>query len=244
MPNTTYILMARKQNLMDSLDRLADSVANASTPGYKEEKDIFRALVVKTEPGAEAYGQDFPVVVKTQRNFEQGVMQQTFRPLDFAIEGDAFFTVTTPLGPRYTKAGNFTLDGDGILVTKEGYTVASAGGGEIAFAPEDSNITVREDGTIESSGLQRGTMAIASFSDKDVLIRTGTGFYRTEEAPQPRDAGARVIQGYIESSNVSAITETVHLTQISNAIDNVKKMESTHHDTLMGMIRKIGDTSR
>lgn len=244
MPNTSYILLARKQSLHNSLSRLADNVANASTAGYKEERNVFKSLLLKPQAQPEAHGQDFPVITKVQRDFSQGVMKQTFRPFDFAIENDGFFTVNTPLGPRYSRAGNFTLNGEGVLVTKEGYPVAAAGGGEIAFAPEDSDITVRADGTIEAQGEQRGQLAIVSFENNDLLIRTGAGFYRTDLPVLARPPGTRVIQGYVEDSNVSAVSETVRLTDVSNAIERVKQAESSYHETIMGAIRKLGDTSR
>jgi flagellar basal-body rod protein FlgF len=242
MPSTPYVLASRKMGLFDSLSRLADNVANAETAGYKREGNIFRALVA--EPGG-AKGpktEEFSVVAKTQRDFSQGVLKQTDRVLDFALAGQGFFMADTPLGVRYMRGGNFVLDKDGVLSTKEGYPVLATGGGTIAFAPEDTDVNVREDGSIYAGAEQRGTLAVASFEDTDALERTGTGFYRTDATPDGRPERTRVMQGMLEEANVSAVVETTKLTEISRDIEAVKQAESSYHRLATDALRRLGDT--
>ena len=242
MPHTTYLLTSRKIGLMNSMARLADNVANADTAGFKRESNIFRSLVVTPPTENKAAAQDFSVIQKVERDFAQGGLEQTGRALDFALDGDGFFVVNTPLGERYTRAGNFAVDAEGRLVTKEGYPVAADGGGDIAFNPQDTDITVRENGGVYANGEQRGIVAIVSFADTDALRRTGQGLYVTDAATQPAVPSTRMMQGMLESSNVNTVTETAKLIEISRAIEEVKQTESSEHRRVLDAIRRLGQS--
>ncbi|MET0155858.1 MAG: flagellar basal-body rod protein FlgF [Rickettsiales bacterium] len=240
MPHTPYILTSRKIGLFNSLARLSDNIANAETAGYKRESNIFRSLVVSPPSGASAASQDFSIIRKVQRDFGQGPLKQTDRALDFALQGEGFFVVNTPLGERYTRAGNFVLDAGGRLVTKEGYPVSSEGGGDITFNPEDSDISVRENGGVYANGAERGVVRIVTFADLDALRRTGQGLYAADQSPGAPDPSTRMMQGMLESSNVDTVTETAKLIELSRSIEDIKQSESSEHRRLLDAVRRLG----
>ena len=121
--------------------------------------------------------------------FQQGNLEETDNPLDVAISGDGFFTVSSDSGGTnkfYTRDGSFSLNANGNLVTSDGYYVLDSSGSPIHWiAPQP--ITIASDGTItnssttgssssssSSSGVQLG---IATFPNEAGLVREGDNLY-------------------------------------------------------------------
>src|ERR1700752_149173 len=108
MDNALYVGLSRQMVLRRQLDIVANNIANADTAGFKVE-----SLLQKTDPAEPAYTLQGPRPVKfvgeagVMRDFGQGSLRTTGAPLDLAIEGQGFFQVQSPNGPRYTRDGNF-----------------------------------------------------------------------------------------------------------------------------------------
>lgn len=117
-------------------DQIANDLANASTPGYKASSSVQRSfgslLLENTATGQSIGTIDVGVEVsKGQANLAQGPLQQTGRPLDFAISGAGFFAVRTANGTQYTRNGQFSVSSKGLLVDQFGDEVLSQNGGPI-----------------------------------------------------------------------------------------------------------------
>ena len=111
---------------MESLDLLANNVANASTGGYKADREFYSLYV---SPDAQADpSSTMPVIERPWTDLSQGTLQPTGNSLDLALSGKGFFSVAGPHGTLYTRNGSFRLSPDGQLVTAEGYPVNGAGG--------------------------------------------------------------------------------------------------------------------
>src|SRR5271156_1406174 len=117
---------------MEALDMLANNLANASTGGFKLDREFYSLFTVADDSmEGEATPTKLPVVQKQWTDFSQGALQPTGNPLDLALSGKGFFQVTGPSGPLYTRNGSFVLSPTGVLSTGEGYPVTTDGGGTI-----------------------------------------------------------------------------------------------------------------
>ena len=103
METPTYVALSRQTALLRQMDTVANNLANLVTPGFKHEVEVFTTVPIRSQsfgaPQKLAYVKDFA----TARDFSPGPMTPTGNDLDVAIQGDGFFTVQTPNGPRYTR---------------------------------------------------------------------------------------------------------------------------------------------
>src|SRR5579884_3690777 len=121
---------------MESLDMLANNLANASTGGYKVDHEFYSTFIdPEMEDSSLSSTGEMPVVQKPWTDFSQGTLQQTGHPLDLALTGPGFFSVNGPSGPLYTRNGSFQVSNTGVLTTAEGYAVRIQGGKTLQLNP-------------------------------------------------------------------------------------------------------------
>jgi len=184
---------------------LAGDLAQINTPGYKAETPVlgsFESLLVsRTGMDAGTVGSQSggAAIVASVTNWSEGALQETGDPLDVALQGSGFFAVQTPGGVRYTRAGDFSLDASGQLVTPQGYLVLSTTGTPLKAG---ENAQIEADGTLTSASGNAGTIgvwnpALSSLTDQ------GGGLYAASGAV-PLLQGAQLTPGALEGSNVQA----------------------------------------
>src|ERR1700761_9638197 len=139
-----------------NIDTISNNLANVNTTGFRNNLAHFQDLIYQqlrapgTPVGASqiAVGQDVGLGVKigaSEKEFTQGVLQQTSNPLDLAIEGDGFFQVTLPDGTQaYTRDGSFKKDSNGSIVTADGYFLSP----QITIPANATGVQVGTDGTV------------------------------------------------------------------------------------------------
>lgn len=245
MENAAYIALSRQMTLRRELDIAANNLANVDTAGFKVEQ-----LMVATENGQKArnHAVDGPArfVLDTGvgRDFGQGVISQTGNTFDFAIEGDAFFTIGGPEGDRYTRDGRFRTDDTGRLITAGGLPVLGEGGAEIILDPTRPPPSVSADGVITQGGERVGRLEVVRFDALGVLSKDGDGLYvnASNEQPQPA-ADAKVRQGMIEGSNVNSILEITNLIEISRAYERMARMIESNNDLSKRSVERLGRVS-
>lgn len=225
MDNSIYIMLSRQTALFRDMEASANNIANADTAGYNAEKLMFSDYLVSDGKAKDAYAND-PL---SWRDTSQGSMKNTGNPFDVAISGDAYFQVQTPLGVRYTRAGNFQMNGDGTLVTPDGYPVLGGDGGEIAIPQNAREVVINGAGQITVDGEDLGQLGVMEFNDPQAMKRLGSNMYSSDETPQPSET-ARVVQGSLESSNVSPVTEMVRVMDISRATASTAKFIEMMYD--------------
>jgi flagellar hook-basal body protein len=125
MDPITAIAASGLRARMESLDMLANNVANAGTGGYKADREFY-SLYVSPEAADADPAATMPVIERTWVDHSQGTLHATGNPLDLALSGKGFFAVNGPGGPLYTRNGNFRLAPDGRLTTSEGYACADS----------------------------------------------------------------------------------------------------------------------
>jgi flagellar basal-body rod protein FlgF len=247
MDNSLYVGLSRQIVLRRELDIAANNLANADTSGFKVE-----GMMQKTDPAgpAKTFGAPNPVKFVlgdgVARDFGQGSLRRTDAPLDLAIEGKGFFTVTTPEGDRYTRDGRFRLDDQGKLVTEAGMPVQGEGGGEITIDAEKGQVTIANDGTISQStgkgATERvGKIGVVRFDSLSVLEKSGDNLLKNTANAAPVAApDALVRQGMLENSNVKPIIEVSKLIEISRAYEQLSHMMDAQADLSRRSVERMG----
>ena len=251
MENALLIGLSRQVALERQLDVVANNVANVNTNGFKADRSLFEEYLM---PGAHQdnfIGRDRRLSYVNDRatfhDFTQGPSEQTRNPLDVAIDGDAFLVVQTPAGERYTRDGGLQMNSSGQLVTASGYPVLD-NNGPIVFQQTDHDITISADGTVTVLEGQnntidsiRGKLRLVSFPQAQKLVKEGSNLYSADGVtPQP-NPNARVKQGFIEKSNVNAVTEMSRLIEITRTYTQISTMLQQESDLRRTAIEKLAD---
>lgn len=226
------------------IDNTANNLANVNTAGFKRSHVEFADLIYSTieQPGTDvATGRQSPTGIQVgsgvrptaiTKIFSPGTMQQTGNPLDVAIEGDGFIKVTLPNSQvRYTRDGAFRIDGNGQLVTPDGYLIDPP----ITFTPDISlnRISIGADGTITGASagdpntiLNLGQLQVVKFINPAGLSSEGGNLLAATVASGPEVLGTpgenglgTVRQGFLEGSNVEVVTELISLISAQRAYE-------------------------
>jgi len=185
-------------NAVQAHEVVAQNLAYANVPGYRQRGMIFSLPETAPNNAAAANKKSATPYV----DFRPGTLQFTNAPLDFAVEGDAFFTLQGPNGSVYTRNGAFHLDNKGQIVSQAGYPVMGVGG-PLTISPDAGPVSVSRDGTIKAGDQTVGQIQLTRFADVHQLQPAGPTLFRaTKEAGAGTSTTSSVVQGYRESSNV------------------------------------------
>ena len=216
---TQYIALSGLRARVDELDRLAADIANIGTAGYKGERDTTHAAE------RDSFDRTLQSAIDTAHggrrlDMTDGAIALTGRPLDLALDGDGFFVVDTPNGPRYTRNGHFTIDAGRKLVTEDGFEVRGEGG---PIVIGDGEIRVDADGSVWAGQAQSGRLSIVKFADPGQLMRdTGARLRAAGQEPQEVESPS-VRAGSLEQSNVSVAERLAQLTTVSRGFEALQR---------------------
>jgi flagellar basal-body rod protein FlgF/flagellar basal-body rod protein FlgG len=220
-------LVARTQ----ALDIAATNLANAGTPGYRAEQEYFRSVLLGPDAQDSQLGQvvnNYGLIGGDRLNLGQGALEQTGNPLDLAIEGQGFFMVQTPNGPRYTRDGGFHRAPGGLLVTAKGDPVLSAAGQTIPVPPGEVSVGV--DGALSVAGGVVATVGVFTFPAGAELTPEGANRYLAPEGVEPALAkDAAVHQGAIENANQGLIPGTLNLILVQREAEMMQRALTVFH---------------
>lgn len=238
MDNGVYIALSRQIGLFNDMAVLANNIANINTAGFHGEKLSFRQHLMKDgnlfpQSKTMAFTQD----VETYIDDAQGSFRATGNALDMAIAGKGYFAVETPLGIRYTRAGNFQIDAQGTLMDQNGNPVLDNAGQRINFEEADREVLVGEAGNIVVDGAERAVLAVYEFENPQLLERAGNTLFKAEITPLLSE-NPKVNQGVLESSNVQAVLEMTHMIDVSRSVGSTAKLIETYYD----LQRRTGST--
>ncbi|AKL93747.1 flagellar hook-basal body rod protein FlgF [Clostridium aceticum] len=180
---------------------------------------------------------------KIQTYFTQGTMEETGNSLDLAIEGNGFFKVNTPMGEMYTRNGNFTLDNNGEIVTKEGYHLIGQLGSILIEEDFDiKDFRIGEDGAIVLNNQVIDFIDMINITNVNVLRKHGEGFYRVAEGGEieAEPFEGRVLQGYLEASNINPVAEMVNMITVLRAYESNQKVVQAYDEILQKAVNEIG----
>ena len=215
MDRLIYIAMAGAKHTLWQQASTAHNLANVTTTGYRGENYSFRALPVFGE-GAKTRA--FVVDSTTGADLSPGVIQQTGRDLDVAVQGKGWIAVQAPDGTEaYTRNGSFQISANGILQTRDGLNVMGDGG-PIGIPP-DNDITIANDGTVSAVPTGQtlnavnavGRIKLVNPPESD-LVKGADGLFRLGNGqPAPADANVVLAPNSLESSNVNMVQALVDM---------------------------------
>jgi flagellar basal-body rod protein FlgF len=209
---------------MESLEMLANNLANTATNGYKADREFYGLYVSpEARDGAAAPAATLPVIERQWTDFSPGNLRATGNPLDVALSGRGFFAVEGPSGPLYTRNGSFRMAADGTLTSAAGHPVRGEGGGRLRLDPS-LPITIEADGSIRQQGREAGRIEVVDFADPGVLAKQGNTYFKAAEGAAPAAAGgAQLHQGKLEESNVAAPEAAVRLVALMRQFEMLQK---------------------
>ena len=152
--------------------------------------------------------------------------------MDVAVHGSGYFTLDSPSGPRYTRAGHFRLDENGMIVSGDGLPVMQANNTPIVVAPNESQISIANDGTVSTENGQIGQMKIVSFANEQDLKKVGDGTYITT-AQANNVARPYLSQGMLEDSNVEPISQMTQMLQVMRNYQSVQNILDNEQDRIV-----------
>lgn len=240
MDNTLLIGLSQQMAMRRQMDIIANNMANMSTTAFKAEDVLLEEYPVEVDTGdlqplELSFVEDMSVI----RNMTEGRLQTTGGSLDLAISGDAFFTVSTPEGERYTRNGHFMLDADGRIVTQDGRPLLGESGTEFVIRPDETDISIAHDGTLSTSAGTKGRIALVQFTNPSDMETIGSSLYKTDQTPEPAQ-GAKITQGSLEESNVEPIVEMTKMLEMVRAYQSVTNMMERANELARRAVRDIG----
>ena len=251
------------------LDTIANNLANANTPAFKRDQQVFQEYLTANEKppqgtqiprdvaslesfyNMQGGDKSFVDVKGTYTDFSQGGLKATGNAFDVAIDGKGFFEVATPQGVKFTRAGNFTLDGNGQLVTKEGYPVLMAGEGldpseRIIRMQSSESLSISDTGDIFQGNEALGRLSLVEVADPDSLQKTGSSLYDFKPNSNPEItnvATPSVKQGFLETSNVNIVKEMTEMITTNRVFESTQKAISAYDQMADKMVNVVGKTN-
>lgn len=218
------------------LEVVANNLANVNTVGFKasrvvarqqEFSDTLASTLENVSSRAKSDIDNSPGVVDVEvsTDFSPGPIHTTEAPLDAAlVDQDKFFAIQVDGQERYTRAGNFTLNSEGSLVTADGKPVLGEGG-PITVTGGSAKIT--SNGSIMVNGLKAGTLKVVSISDLTQLEREEGTRFKLKQGAQATPVASNVIPGSLEMPNVNVVQTMVEMISTQRAFEGYAKSTQT-----------------
>lgn len=223
MDRMIYLSMSGAKATLQRQDVLAHNLANVSTTGFRAEIAAFRAVPVR---GDGASTRVYALESTPGHSDAPGVVQTTGRALDVAVSGKSWLTVQALDGTEaYTRGGALDVDAEGQLVTRSGLPVLGDGGP--ITVPANAQIDIGADGTVSAKvGSQHAQVVgrLKLVTPEGKLTRGDDGLFRSPDGEANADPAARVQQGALEGSNVSAIETMVAMITAARQFEQQMKM--------------------
>lgn len=237
MENAAYATLTRQSGLLNEMRTIANNIANASTTGFRAENVIFSEHIKALGPTHPSLSMAASAVRETLQS--QGALAKTGGAFDLAIEGGGFFLIQTPMGERLTRAGHFTPNGEGDLVTPDGHRLLDAGGAPV-FVPQGlGGIGIASDGTVSARGLPIGQIGLFVPTDPVAMTREDGVRFNAAAGFEPAPDG-RMLQGYLENANVDPILQVSRMIEVQRAYEAGQNFLDKEDERIRGVIRSMG----
>jgi flagellar basal-body rod protein FlgG len=220
------------------MDGISNNLANMHTTGYKQTRTNFQEVLNEKVINGTA-------AVNSQADTSQGILNITENPLDWGIEGNGYFAIKLPGGKTgYTRAGEFSLDSAGNIMTSEGYKLDWTG-----TVPSDADlVNIDPDGTVKARvndvWNNAGNVKLSTFKNPTGLVSNGSNIWMESDASgkamtgDPGSDGFGQIHGYsLEASNVDMTQELTHLIRTQRGFDTASKALQKTDDMVALAIR-------
>ena len=229
-------------------ETIAENLSASKVPGYKATNLTFKGETGGQLPIGNASAPDSSShyilpTAETSIRFLDGQLEKTEVPTHLAITGDAFFEVELDNGKSaYTRDGEFSLDQEGNLVTKQGFRVIGTSG-TILLPDPDGTIEISESGKISVGGKGSGQQIhTVEIEDRSKLKAIGGGFFNLEdESVLVEETETPSLKpGYLEGSNVAPMQEMTRLIDVMRSYQSNQKIIQTHDQRIGQTISELG----
>ncbi len=212
-----YISLSGAVLKQKELDTISQNLANTKTTGYKKDRMAFKDFLIRQKSGINEGFDGRTMSEESARYTDQseGYIVKTNNPFDVALNGEGFFAIE---GNKYTRRGDFQLNSEGMLVTKDGEQVLGENG---PIQLPRGNVYIGAGGEISVNDAEIDTLSIVNFPNQNALIKQGGGMFTTDQAPE--ESEATVHHGFIESSNVNPVTEMVLMIKSMREFETYQK---------------------
>jgi len=262
MHESIYIAASAGIKQARKMEMIAQNLANVNNTGYKKDALVFKEMMPPFPPdsGLDAGKNILLSPDKSNKNvsyvgitdqytdFSTGGIKKTGGVLDIALDGEGFFKVQTPDGPRYTRNGNFRLNTAKQLVNQNGNQVLDRNDTPVVIdAP--GKISIDGEGSISvGNGLANTTITnikLVNFENKKFLEKIGDGLYRNKGLPEEEleAIDIKTRQGFLESSNVTSVeemTEMVGTLRIFESYQKIIQSIDSMNDQSVNTIGRVG----
>ena len=227
MDRMIYLSMSGAKATMQRQDTLAHNLANVSTVGFRAELQAFRSVPVN---GSGASTRVYALESTPGYDSAPGPLQMTGRNFDVAMQNNAWLAVQGLDGTEaYTRAGSMDLTPEGTLVTRNGLTVLGDGGP--ISVPPNVEVSIGGDGTVsakQANGKLTTLGRLKLVTPEVQLNRGDDGLFRSPGGDSlPADTTARLQEGALEGSNVSAVETMVAMITAARQFEAQMKMLQT-----------------
>jgi len=247
MPDPIFAIGESGLNVSEEKIRnLMLKMVNAETPGFKGSDIVVRSFPVELEAAEKRLNTMAPKIEGTYYNHQKGSLISTGRPTDIALGGNGFFIILGPWGEGYTRDGRFKLDSEGHLITvTNGYPLLGQNGP--LEVPAGSELEITQDGDVKANGLLLDRIRVGMIEKRElgnlqslngVIFKPTSDFINIQDVATPR-----VVQGYVEASNVNIIEETRDLIVNQRyATGNTEVIKA--RETSLSRLMSIGRTNQ
>ena len=225
-------------------DLVADNLSSASVPGARQQEISFSAVqagLASATPGSAGDGYVIPFA-GSSTNYSQGELKPTGNKMDLALEGPGFFGVQLPDGSTaYTRDGEFKLNSQGQLVSKQGYPVASTGGA-LTFDPNNTApIDISPSGEVSQGADIKGQIAVTEFGNMKAVTMGRGGLFTADAATAAPKAATTtgVRQGFVEASNTSPTLAMASLITAMRMFETNQKVMTMQSDRMSKAITEL-----
>jgi len=218
---------------IESLDMLANNIANASAPGFKADREFYN-LYMSPEAADSPDGTTpatLPVIERQWTDFAQGVLTPTSNSLDLALNGKGFFVANSSSGHIFTRNGSFRLSSQGELETSDGHAVLDTNGKPIVV-DNSRPIDIGPDGMVSQDGQQVAQVNVVDFKDPSALVKRGSNYFAVDLASISPDTAPQteIIQGQLEAANSQPAESAVRLVNIMRQFESLQKAMTIGND--------------
>jgi len=222
---------------LESLDILANNLANLSTSGFKLDREAFNVYVSEqARAGDGEFAARSPITEKHATDLSQGTLSETGNGLNLALEGQGFLTVTNGDKLAYTRNGQMKIGTDGALETPDGNKFQSTLGKPLIVDPAIA-VDIDREGMVRQNGQEIGQLQLSKVDDANKLQKLGSTYFMVADTSSMQKSDAQVRQGYLEASNVNPADAAIRLVGVLRQFEMLQRAMQLGAD----MNRKVID---
>jgi flagellar basal-body rod protein FlgF len=238
MLNGIFSTLSGKYANSRRFEIINNNIANVSTPGYKASRPVFEVITGESTTDASQMENTYVNIPDTYVSFAAAPIVESGKNIDFAIEGDGFFVISTKDGDRYTRNGKFAIDQEKRLVTADGDPVMGRGG----FVTVDGqDIFVEADGSVYVDKAFIDVLRVVDFKDRSSIRNYGRNLFVNSDPANPEiePENYTIRQGFYEASNVDIMREMIDMIQTVRAYEAYSKVDQYFND-ILGKLIEVG----